>query len=112
MLRAFQAAHPGLGVRQEYVSGWHELYDTKMRQQILSGTLPDGGRVSQRFIEALSYSRLQPETPHFRVLDRAINRHMARLLADKNRPTPAEMLADLAAAPALREHFNAGEETR
>jgi len=68
-------------------------------------TRRDGGRVSRRFIEALSYSRLQPQTPHFATMDRAINRHLRRLLADHDRSTPAEMLAELAADPAIGKHF-------
>ena len=40
VLRAFETDHPGLRVKQEYVTGWYGMYDTKMRQQILSNTLP------------------------------------------------------------------------
>ncbi|MCP4589795.1 MAG: extracellular solute-binding protein [bacterium] len=70
-------------------------------------TQRDGGRTSGRFVEALEYSRLQPETIHFRAMDRAINRHMARLLADGDRPSAAEMVAALAADPVIRKHFGA-----
>ena len=73
----------------------------------------DGGRVSRRFIEALSYSRLQPQTPHFATMDRAINRQLRRLLADSEHSTPAEMLAELAEDPAIRKHFvTTGEQRR
>ena len=75
-------------------------------------TRRDGGRCSRRFVEALSYSRLQPETPHFRALDRAINAHLVRLLDEEDRPTAAKMLADLAADPAIRKHFAVLGETR
>ncbi len=68
-------------------------------------TRRDGGRVSGKFVAALSYSRLQPETPHFAALDRALNQHLARLVADHDRPTPAEVLSELAADPAIRQHF-------
>ena len=44
-------------------------------------------------------------------MDRAINRHLARLLADDGRSTPAEMLADLAADSTIRKHFTVGAET-
>lgn len=39
----------------------------------------------ERFIEALSYSRLQPILPRFNTIDRAINEHLYRLIqADQN----------------------------
>ncbi|MCH7700293.1 MAG: sugar ABC transporter substrate-binding protein [Planctomycetes bacterium] len=41
LIAAFERGHPGIQVTQEYVAGWYGLYDTKMRQQILAGTLPD-----------------------------------------------------------------------
>ncbi len=41
IIAAFEVAHPGARVRQEYVPGWYGRYDTKVRQQILSNTLPD-----------------------------------------------------------------------
>ena len=37
----FEREHPGRHVRQEYIPGVAGQYTTKMRQQILSGTLPD-----------------------------------------------------------------------
>ena len=40
VIAAFEREHPGLDVRQEYVVGWYGAYDTKVRQQILSKTLP------------------------------------------------------------------------
>ena len=41
IIDAFQRDHPGTQVSQEYVVGLAGAYDTKMRQQVLSGTLPD-----------------------------------------------------------------------
>ena len=41
VIAAFEAAHPGVHVRQEYVVGWYGHYDTKLRQQMLAGTLPE-----------------------------------------------------------------------
>ncbi|MCK4660791.1 MAG: extracellular solute-binding protein [Phycisphaerae bacterium] len=79
-----------------------------LRSAAAEFTRGDLGRTSQRFVEALSYSRLQPETPHFRAMDRAINRHLVRLLAEHNRPTAAKMLADLAADPAIVKAFPEG----
>ena len=40
VIAAFERAHPGLEVRQEYVVGMYGAYNTKLRQQMLSGTLP------------------------------------------------------------------------
>ncbi|MCH7812688.1 MAG: hypothetical protein IID40_01580, partial [Planctomycetes bacterium] len=37
---AFERHHPGLRVRQEYVVGPYGAYNTKLRQQMLSKTLP------------------------------------------------------------------------
>ncbi len=37
----FENLHPGMSVRQEYVVGKRHLYDTKNRQQIMSGDAPD-----------------------------------------------------------------------
>ena len=41
VISEFELQNPSLTVRQEYVVGLSGLYNTKMRQQILSGTLPD-----------------------------------------------------------------------
>jgi multiple sugar transport system substrate-binding protein len=40
VIAAFERAHPGLHVRQEYVVGMYGAYNTKLRQQMLSRTLP------------------------------------------------------------------------
>lgn len=40
IIDAFETSNPGMRVEQEYVPGWYGRYDTKIRQQILSGTLP------------------------------------------------------------------------
>ena len=37
----FERQHPPTRVRQEYIVGLGEHYNTKLRQQIISGTLPD-----------------------------------------------------------------------
>lgn len=41
VIEAFERAHPDAIVSQEYVPGWYGRYDTKIRQQVLSGSLPD-----------------------------------------------------------------------
>lgn len=41
IIDSFENTHSGVRVRQEYVTGWYGQYDTKLRQQILSGTLAD-----------------------------------------------------------------------
>jgi len=41
IIDAFEATHPNLRVQQEFVPGWYGQYETKLRQQVLSGTLPD-----------------------------------------------------------------------
>lgn len=41
IIDSFQRDNPGTRVSQEYVVGLAGAYDTKMRQQVLSGTLPD-----------------------------------------------------------------------
>ena len=40
VIEAFESANPDVHVRQEYVPGWYGRYNAKIRQQILSGTLP------------------------------------------------------------------------
>ena len=40
VIAAFERTHPGLEVRREYVVGMYGAYNTKLRQQMLSGTLP------------------------------------------------------------------------
>jgi len=40
IIDAFEATHPGRHVVQEFVPGWYGAYDTKVRQQIISHTLP------------------------------------------------------------------------
>ncbi len=41
IIEAFEATHPHIRVQQEFVPGWYGRYETKLRQQVLSGTLPD-----------------------------------------------------------------------
>ncbi len=41
VIAAFEQENPRVRVSQEYVPGWYGRYDTKIRQQILSGTLPE-----------------------------------------------------------------------
>lgn len=41
VIQAFELDHPALTVHQEYVVGFSNRYDTKMRQQIIAGTQPD-----------------------------------------------------------------------
>lgn len=40
VIEAFESANSGIRVRQEYIPGWYGRYNAKIRQQILSGTLP------------------------------------------------------------------------
>ena len=40
VIAAFEQSNPGLSVRQEYVVGMYGAYGTKLRQQVLSKTLP------------------------------------------------------------------------
>ena len=41
IIAGFEQEHPGYHVRQEYIPGLAGQYTTKMRQQVLSDTLPD-----------------------------------------------------------------------
>lgn len=41
LIVAFESAHPGIRVHQEYVVGWYGLYNRKLRQQYLSESEPD-----------------------------------------------------------------------
>ncbi len=41
VIDAFEREHPDVSVVQEYVPGWYGRYDSKIRQQILSGSLPE-----------------------------------------------------------------------
>ncbi len=78
VLRAFEAEHPGLRVRQEYVSGWYGMYDTKLRRQILSQTLPE--------VVLVQYGPFQSIAEHFEVLDDG--------LGDPGAPRSAGILLD------------------
>ena len=40
LIEAFESEHPEIAVRQEYVVGWYGLYNAKLRQQMLAGTMP------------------------------------------------------------------------
>lgn len=66
----------------------------------------DGGRCSRKFVEALAYSRLQPVTPFFAEMDRAINRHLRRLLDANHRCDAGRFLADLAEDPVIVRRFS------
>jgi multiple sugar transport system substrate-binding protein len=59
-----------------------------------------------KFVEALSYARLQPITADWKRMDRTIKRHLSGLLReDPPRLTPAEFLQALAGDPFIRERF-------
>ncbi len=62
---------------------------------------PPGNTRRLRFIEALSYSRLQPLWPRFGEIDRVINRHLAHLLDPKRELSAAAMLEQLARDPVI-----------
>ncbi len=67
---------------------------------------PAGDARRLRFVEALSYSRLQPALPRFGEIDRAINRFLVHLV-DPNRGLGAgEMLDILANDPAILSAFS------
>ncbi|MHC4610185.1 MAG: extracellular solute-binding protein [Planctomycetota bacterium] len=70
-----------------------------------SFTSADAGLRTGRFVEALAYSRTQPVTPYFRQMDRAINRHLAKLLREKSPIAPIQCLAEMAADREITEHF-------
>jgi multiple sugar transport system substrate-binding protein len=40
VIDAFDEAHPGVDVAQEYVAGWYGHYETKLRQQMVAGSTP------------------------------------------------------------------------
>jgi ABC-type glycerol-3-phosphate transport system substrate-binding protein len=41
IIESFEATHPDYRVKQEFIPGWYGRYESKLRQQILSETLPD-----------------------------------------------------------------------
>jgi multiple sugar transport system substrate-binding protein len=57
------------------------------------------------FVEALAYSRLQPDLPRFRQIDRAIGRRLYRFIADDNTQTAAEFLDELSRDSAVVDAF-------
>lgn len=67
---------------------------------------PPGSVRRQRFVDALVYSRIQPPLPRFGEVDRAINRHLYRLLTEPPRLSPHSVLEQLAADPAIQRAFN------
>ncbi len=69
IIDAFEDAHPGLRVRQEYVPGWYGRYDAKIRQQILSGTLPD--------VALMQFGPFTGLSRHFARLDSLIDAEVA-----------------------------------
>ena len=62
-----------------------------------------------RFVEALSYSRLQPLLPRFGEVDRAINEHLRHLLDPGRALTAGAMLEQLARDPVIVSVFRAPE---
>lgn len=40
IIEAFERSHAGVRIQQEYAPGWYGQYEAKVRQQIVSGTLP------------------------------------------------------------------------
>ncbi len=70
----------------------------------------DGGRVSRRFVEALAYSRTQPITPHFRAMDRAVNRHLRGLLRQDAPLTPGAFVEAIAMDRSIEDHFVVNKE--
>ena len=66
----------------------------------------DAGQGSRKFVEALSYARLQPISPYWNEMDRQIWRHLAGLLSDDPpRQTPAEFLHAMATDPVIQRCF-------
>ena len=59
------------------------------------------------FVEALDYSRLQPLLPRFGEVDRAINRHVGRLLDATRDLSARAMLDSLAGDPVILSVFAA-----
>jgi multiple sugar transport system substrate-binding protein len=66
----------------------------------------DTGQGSRKFVDALTYARLQPISPYWNEMDRQINRHLAGLLNEREpRQTPEEFLDALAADPIIQRCF-------
>ena len=55
----------------------------------------------RKFVEALAYARLQPRTPNFTAIDRAVQRRLQRFISDDSTLTPAQFLSDLRREPAI-----------
>jgi len=72
---------------------------------------PPGNPKRQPFVDALSYSRLQPRLPQFGKVDRAINRQLVRLTDPDRRLTAREVLDQLAHDPAIQAAFPSEEGT-
>ncbi len=53
------------------------------------------------FIDALSYSRPEPQSDQFRVIDRILNQHLSEFVTPTNTMAAAELLSQLAADPAI-----------
>ncbi len=66
---------------------------------------PPGDTRRQRFVDALSYSRIQPPLPRFGEVDRVINAHLRRLLDRPRDLTAAAMLDSLARDPVIAQSF-------
>lgn len=58
----------------------------------------------EKFIESFSYMRLQPITPHWKQMNRAIGRHLRSLLA--GRRSAEQCLESLASDPEISSHFD------
>lgn len=73
---------------------------------------PPGNPKRRPFVDALSYSRLQPRLPSFGRVDRAINKQLVRLLDPDRGMTAATMLEQLAHDPAIQTAFPAEESVK
>ena len=58
---------------------------------------------TEKFIVSFDYLRVQPITPHWKTMDRAIKRHLRDLLSD--RVTSTQFLANLKDDPEISTHF-------
>ncbi len=61
LIDAFETANPTITIKQEFIPGWYGRYDSKIRRQILSKTLPD-----IVLMQLAPYRRL---APHFQPID-------------------------------------------
>lgn len=61
----------------------------------------------RKFVEAASYARLQPRTAHFNEIDRVVDRHLQRFIADDSTLSPGEFLTNLANDRLIKRTFPA-----